>query len=86
MMIYSFPNCDSCTFYSMGNDDEQEWLVDEIVGHHWVGNKIEFYVRQMHGDMTWEPYSKCNNLLVTDKYFRLQGIQHWRSLLRKLEH
>ncbi len=69
----------------MGNDDEQEWLVDEIVGHRWVGNKIEFYVRWMHGDTTWEPYSKCNKLSVTDEYFRLQGVQHWRSLPRKSE-
>ncbi len=69
----------------MGNVDEQEWLVDEIMGHCWVGNKVEFYVRCTHGDTTWELYPKCIKLLVTDEYFHLQGVQHWRSLLRKSE-
>ena len=68
---------------SMGNDDEQEWLVDEIVGHKWEDNKVQFHVRWTHGDTTWEPYTKCSKLAALEEYFRLQGVKHWRSLARK---
>ncbi len=80
-----FPHCDSPMFYNMGNGGKQKWLVDEIVGHCWVGIKVEFYVRWTHGGTTWEPYPECNKLSVTDEYFHLQSIQHWRSLPRKSE-
>ena len=80
-----FPHREARAFYDMGNDDEQEWLVDEIVGHRWDEGKVQLHVRWTHGDTTWEPYVKCSKLAVTEEYFRLQGIKHWKSLPKKPE-
>ncbi|GBE78042.1 hypothetical protein SCP_0109240 [Sparassis crispa] len=59
------------SYYDFGDDVETEWLVDEIVGHRWDGNKIEFHVRWTLGDHTWEPYAHCKELAALDKYFTL---------------
>ena len=75
-----FPHRDSRAWYDMGEADEVEWLVDEIVGHRWVNGKVEFHVRWTHGDTTWKSYSECRKLAAVDEYFRLRGVTHWKSL------
>lgn len=39
-----FPSCESKHFYDFGMPDDDEWLVDEIVGHRFVDNHIEFNI------------------------------------------
>ena len=80
-----FPRREAQAFYDFGEDDEQEWLVDEILTHQWKGNKLEFLVRWNLGDTTWEPYNECKELEALDRYLELQGIQgdDWKKLPRK---
>ena len=75
-----FPHRDARAFYDVGNDEEVEWRVEEIDGHRWNGNRVEFHVRWTHDDATWESYTKCNTLSALDEYLRLQGVRHWKAL------
>ena len=51
------------SFYDLGQDDEQEWLVEEITSHRWSNSKeLELEVRWMLGDTTWEPLAACKDL------------------------
>ena len=75
-----FPHREAKSFYDFGNDDETEWLVDEIVAHRWDGRRIEFQVRWTLGDTTWEPYAHCKDLAALDEYLALRGVKDWRSL------
>lgn len=77
-----FPNRDAQSFYDFGEDEEKEFLVDEIVGHRWDGPKIEFLIRWAQGDATWEPYSSCKDLQALTEYLELRGVRSWRSLHR----
>ena len=80
--------CGGCTrlFYDFGLDDQQEWLVDEVVGHRWSDRRIEFLVRWTLGDSTWEPYEHCKELAALDEYLTLHGVTNWRALPRKTKH
>ncbi|OJT07825.1 hypothetical protein TRAPUB_1279 [Trametes pubescens] len=78
-----FPQREAHTFYDFGADDSAEWLVDEIVGHEWPGQKCQFHVRWMLGDNTWEPYEHCKDLAALDEYCCLMGVKSWRSLPHK---
>ncbi|OBZ76509.1 Transposon Ty3-G Gag-Pol polyprotein [Grifola frondosa] len=40
-----FPHREAQSYYDFGVAKETEWLVDEIVGHHWDGRKVEFHIR-----------------------------------------
>ncbi|OJT02273.1 hypothetical protein TRAPUB_7218, partial [Trametes pubescens] len=51
-----FPHRKAKSYYDFSNEESTEWLVDEIVGHKWNGNKCQFHVRWTLGDHTWEPY------------------------------
>ena len=75
-----FPHRETQVAYDMGEPDDQEWLVDEIVSHRWVGNKIEFEVKWNYGDTTWEPYTTCKDLVALDNYLDQIGVKHWRAL------
>ena len=76
-----FPKRDAKSFYDFGQDDEQEWLVDEITSHHWSNSKeLELEVRWMLGDTTWEPLASCKDLEALDLYLELQGIARPRDL------
>ena len=75
-----FPHRDVQVYYDFGDDDETEWLVDEINAHRWVGSKVEFQVRWNLGDSTWEPYSECKDLEALDNYLELAGVGNWRQL------
>lgn len=78
-----FPHREAKSYYDFGNEESTEWLVDEIVGHEWKGNKCHFHVRWTLGDHTWEPYEHCKELVALDEYCRLMGVASWRALPRK---
>ena len=75
-----FPHRDSRAYYDVGAPEEQEWYVEEIIGHRWVGNKLELRVRWTHDDESWEAYSECSKLSALDEYLALRGVKSWRSL------
>ena len=49
-----FPKRNTKVFYDFGNDEDQEWLVEEILAHKWTNNNLELQVKWMLGDVTWE--------------------------------
>ena len=79
-----FPRRDTATCYDFGTTDEPEWFVDEILAHRWVDRAhLEFQVRWMLGDVTWEPLAECKELEALDEYLELCGVQRPRELPRK---
>jgi hypothetical protein len=78
-----FPSREAKHFYDFGMPDDDEWLVDEIIGHRFVDKSIEFNVRWTAGDHTWEPYLIVRDLEALDHYFSLMGVSRWQSLRRK---
>lgn len=80
----SFPNRAQPTPYDFGAADEDEWFVDEILGHRWTAdNKVEYEVRWSLGDTTWEPHINCNKLAALDRYFELQGVKRVGQLAKR---
>jgi hypothetical protein len=79
----SFPGREAHGYYDFGQAEEKEWLVAELVGHKWEGNKISFHVQWDTGECTWEPYTTCKDLEALDRYLELRGVQNWRSLPKK---
>ena len=69
-----FPNRAQPKPYDFGTPDDQEWFVNEIIGHHWE-NSLEFYVWWSLGNMTWEPLSSCKDLEAFNCYLELQGVK-----------
>jgi len=67
-----FPKQDAQVFYDVGNNEEVEWVVDEILAHRWADNKVEFLVKWNLGDTTWEPYAHCQDLEALDRYLEIQ--------------
>ena len=49
-----FPKRDTKVYYDFGNDEDQEWLVKEILAHKWTNNDLELQVKWMLGDVTRE--------------------------------
>ena len=70
------------TYYDFGNNDEQEWFVNEILAHKWANNDLELQVKWTLGDVTWEPISSCKDLEALDKYLELWGIKCACDLLQ----
>ncbi|KXN91984.1 hypothetical protein AN958_11044, partial [Leucoagaricus sp. SymC.cos] len=53
--------------YNFGLDDEHEWFIDEIIGHHHLDDgQLEFKVRWSLSDTTWEPAGNCADLSALD--------------------
>ena len=78
-----FPKRDTHVTYDMGENDELEWFVDEIIGHQWTSkDKLELRVQWTLGDVTWEPLQNCNELEALDRYLELQGIKRPQDLPR----
>ena len=68
-------------FYDFGQDDEQEWLIEEITSHRWLNSTgLKLEVRWMLGDTTWEPLASCKDLEALDLYLELQAVAHPRDL------
>jgi len=61
-----FPGRESKRFYDFGMPDDDEWLIVEIMGHHFVGKSIKFNVQWTAGDHTWEPYAHVRDLEALD--------------------
>ena len=66
-----FPKRDTKVFYDFGNNEDQEWLVEEILAHKWINNNLELQVKWTLGDVTWEPLSSCKDLKALDVYLKL---------------
>ena len=70
-------------FYNIGNDNDTEWVVDELLAHRWKGAQVEFLVRWNLGDTMGEPYAHCKELEALDRYLKLQGAASVRQLPRQ---
>jgi hypothetical protein len=78
-----FPNRVQPEPYDFGAPDDQEWFVEDLLGHRWTDNKnIEVEVRWSLGDTTWEPLSSCKDLEALDRYLELQGVQRPSQLAK----
>jgi hypothetical protein len=77
-----FPNRTQPEPYDFGASEEQEWFVDEIVGHRWIGSRVEYQVRWSLGDTTWETHLSCSKLAALDRYLELHGVTHHTKLPR----
>ena len=77
-----FPKREANTYYDFGNNDKQEWLVNEILAHKWANDDLELQVKWTLGDVTWEPISSCKDLEALDKYLELWGVKHTCDLPR----
>ena len=67
-----FPKWEAKSFYDFGNDDDQEWFVEEIIAHRWEGDKnLSLQVRWTIGDVPWEPYNICKDLEALDRYLEI---------------
>lgn len=78
-----FPKREANAIYDYGQPDDQEWTVDAIVGHEWKSKNIQFKVRWMLGDETWEPRDECENLLALDEYLNLHDVKRIEDLPRR---
>ena len=78
-----FPNREATFFYDFGDDPEREWVVDSIVGHHFVGHSIEFEVLWETGEITQESLQNCKELTALDRYLELHNSSKWKDLPRK---
>ena len=78
-----FPKREAKAYYDFGNDDEQEWLVEEILDHAWRGRQLELQVLWTLGDKTWEPLQNCKDLVALDDYLELQGVRRPGDLPKK---
>ena len=59
-----FPKRDTKVYYDFGNDEDQEWLVKEILAHKWTNMRTL-------GDIPWELLSSCKDLEALDAYLKL---------------
>ena len=77
-----FPKRDTKVFYDFGIDEDQEWLIEEILAHEWTNNYLELQVKWTLGDITREPLSSCKDLEALNVYLELQGAKAPRDLSR----
>ena len=78
-----FPNQVHPEPYDFGTPDDQEWFVEDLLGHLWVeGKNLEFEVRWSLGNTTWEPLSSCKELVVLDRYLEIQEVQRLSQLAK----
>ena len=76
-----FPKRDTKVYYDFRNNKDQEWLVEEILAYKWTDNDLEFQVKWMAGDVTWELLSSCKELEALDNYLELRGAKASHGLL-----
>ncbi|KAG6893990.1 hypothetical protein C0992_007953, partial [Termitomyces sp. T32_za158] len=78
-----FPNRATPEPYDFGMANDQEWFVDDLIGHCWTqSGNLKFEVRWSLGDTTWEPLENCKSLATMDRYLELQGVKRPRQLAR----
>ncbi|KNZ71299.1 hypothetical protein J132_00061, partial [Termitomyces sp. J132] len=78
-----FPNRAMPEPYNFGASDNQEWFIDDLVGHCWDGKNLEFEVCWSLGDITWESLMTYKDLVALDRYLELQGMQCPAQLARR---
>jgi hypothetical protein len=79
-----FPKRDTYIAYDLGESDETEWFVDEIIRHQWTAKGgLELRVQWILGDITWEPLRNCKELEALDRYLELHGAKTPRDLSRR---
>src|SRR5215470_3755614 len=79
-----FPKRDTQVIYDMGQTDDVEWHVDEIIGHQWTTTgDLELRVQWTLGDITWEPLQNCNELQALDAYLELHSANALKDLPRR---
>ena len=78
-----FPAREVKRFYDFGMPLDQEWQVDEIVGHRWEEGELQFLVHWTAGEHTWEAVSVCEELQAMDEYLQLLGISTIAQLPRR---
>ncbi|TFK50713.1 hypothetical protein OE88DRAFT_1601231, partial [Heliocybe sulcata] len=78
-----FPHRESLTAYDFGEPTDVEFLVEDIIGHRWTKGKLEFQVRWVIGEVTWEPLSSCNDLEALDDYLSLARVDAPERLPRR---
>ncbi|KIJ53782.1 hypothetical protein M422DRAFT_242040, partial [Sphaerobolus stellatus SS14] len=69
-------------FYDFGQDNKQEWFIEEIIGHEWSNDGLQFRVQWTLGDITWEPLSGVKELEALDRYLELHSVKRLRDLPR----
>ncbi|KNZ80840.1 hypothetical protein J132_04232 [Termitomyces sp. J132] len=69
--------------YNFGTSDNQEWFVNDLVGHCWDSKNLKFEVCWSLGDTTWESLKTCKDLAALDRYLKLQGMQCPAQLARR---
>lgn len=79
-----FPNRMTPEPYDFGASAEQEWFVDDIIGHRRTGDgeSVEYEIRWSLGDTTWEPHSECKKLEALDRYLELHKVKFPSQLPR----
>ena len=79
-----FPNRVQPEPYDFGAPDDQEWFVDEIIGHRWNDDKkLELEVRWSLGDTTWKPLDGVKRLEALDRYLELKGVKRPSQLPKR---
>jgi hypothetical protein len=68
-----FPKRETHVPYDIGNDPEQEWVVESIEDHKW-SPRLLFKVRWAIGDTTWESLHVVDELEALDQYLELEGV------------
>ena len=77
-----FPKRETWVPYDIGDDPEQEWVIEAIEDHK-LSPRLLFKVRWALGDKTWEPLHVVNELEVLDQYLELEGVPKPTDLRRK---
>ena len=77
-----FPKCETRAHYDVGNDPDQEWVVESIEDHKW-SPKLLFKVRWALGDSMWELLHVVDELEALDRYLELEGVTTPSDLRRK---
>jgi hypothetical protein len=78
-----FPARDSRKAYDFAQSADQEWFIDEIVGHEWRDNSLFLFVQWTVGGVTPEPLSGVDDTEALDRYLELMGVSTPRQLPRR---
>ena len=81
----NFPARDSRKAYDFAQSLDQEWFINEIVGHEWRDNSLFLFVQWTAGGVTPEPLSGVEDTEALDRYLELMGVATPRRLPRRRE-